>query len=133
MRVQNNVTKTRHFSSGKVFEITESDFYNVIENEARPVLVDFWADWCEPCAFQAEILDKLAKLAGDAILILKIHVDDAKSLGRKYEIYNIPTLLLFNNGQREATLIGVQSLKELLLTIKPCVDEVIKKSEIKLA
>jgi thioredoxin 1 len=80
------------------------------------VLVDFWADWCAPCKVQDPILDDVAKELNGKILIGKVNVDDNRTIANKYGIMNIPTMILFKNGEKIHQFVGVQS-KEMILSI----------------
>ena len=79
----------------------------------KPVLVDFYADWCGPCKMMAPLVEKLAEeLDGEAV-IGKLNVDDCEEIAMKYGVMNIPTLILFKNGQEANRVIGVQSREVL--------------------
>jgi len=78
------------------------------------VLVDFWADWCAPCKVQDPILDEVAKVLNGKILIGKVNVDDNRTIANKYGIMNIPTMILFKNGEKIHQFVGVQSKERIL-------------------
>ncbi|MBA2584877.1 MAG: thioredoxin [Chthoniobacterales bacterium] len=94
--------------------IDESNFDNEVTRSTKPVLVDFWAEWCGPCKMIAPLLDEIAKEKGDAIKVAKINVDDNQSLSFKYNVRAIPTLLFFKNGQVCDQVTGMTSKKNLL-------------------
>ena len=75
--------------------IDESNFDNEVTRSTKPVLVDFWAEWCGPCKMIAPLLDEIAKEKGDAIKVAKVNVDDNQGLSFKYYVRAIPTLLFF--------------------------------------
>ncbi len=75
-------------------------------NSNIPVLVDFWAEWCGPCRMVAPVLEDLADEYDGKVRFLKLNVDENQDVAREYEIYSIPTLLLFKNGQVVGQHIG---------------------------
>ena len=77
------------------------------------ILVDFWADWCSPCKVQDPILDEVAKEMDGKILVGKVNVDDNRVLANKYGIMNIPTMILFQNGEKKHQFVGVQSKEQI--------------------
>lgn len=80
-------------------ELNESNFDSEVLKSEKPVLVDFWAEWCGPCRMIAPIIEEMhAEYAGKAVLG-KVDVDSAPSIAAKYGIRNIPTILFFKNGE----------------------------------
>lgn len=92
-------------------------FYNLIHSE-RPVLVDFYADWCSPCKHQAPVLKELKEDLKDAVRILKIDVDKNPLIATRYNIRNIPTLMVFKNGSAVWTGTGLRTKNELMKVLK---------------
>jgi len=82
-------------------------------NEDKPVLVDFYADWCGPCKVVHPILEELKTKMNDEVIILKINVDKNAKMSAKYQIQSIPTLILFRNGKIKWRQSGVVPLKQL--------------------
>ena len=78
------------------------------------ILVDFWAEWCAPCKAQDPILEELAAELGDKVLIGKVNVDDNRTLAAKYGIMNIPTMILFRNGEKIHHFVGLQSRERII-------------------
>ncbi|MBU8893308.1 MAG: thioredoxin [Bacteroidales bacterium] len=87
--------------------------FNKIINDNKPVLVDFYADWCQPCKMVAPILQNVKKELGDKVKIIKINVDNNPSISAKYGIRSIPTLMLFKNGELKFNQAGVLSAEDI--------------------
>jgi len=78
------------------------------------ILVDFWAEWCSPCKVQDPILEEVASELGSKALIGKVNVDDNRTLASKYGVMNIPTMILFKNGEKVHQFVGVQPKHKIL-------------------
>jgi len=94
--------------------LTESNFDREINQNDKPVLVDFWAEWCGPCKMIAPLLDEIAREKAGTIKVAKVNVDENQSLSLKYNIRAIPALLFFKNGQLRDQVTGMTSKKDLL-------------------
>lgn len=96
-----------------IVKVTSDNFENEVLACKEPVILDFWADWCMPCQMQSQILDEFVKEMGDSVKIGKINVDEEAALALKYQIMNIPTLVLMDKGVFIKRVSGVQQLEEL--------------------
>lgn len=103
--------------SEHVEEVNDSNFEQVVLRSERPVLVDFWAEWCGPCRTLAPIVEGVAKQYAGAVQIVKLNVDDNPSATHRYGIQGIPTLILFYEGEERGRIIGVASEEEISRTI----------------
>lgn len=105
--------------SHSIVSLSEATFDNTINESTKPVLVDFWAEWCGPCKMVAPILEEIAQEYGDKIIIAKLNVEQNPSIAPKFGIRGIPTLLIFKNGQVVATQVGALSKVQLKAFIDP--------------
>src|SRR5574343_931905 len=103
---------------GNVHKTSTATFSTDVIKSPKPVLVDFWAEWCGPCRILGPILDELATEVGDKALICKVNVDENGELAQQYGIRGIPTMIFFKNGQVAKTLVGVQPKEEIKRTLE---------------
>ena len=92
--------------SDKVTHVGDADFDAAVLQSDTPVLVDFWAEWCGPCKMIAPVLDELAEAYDGKLKVVKLNVDENRGSAMKYHVRSIPMLLLFKDGQIQATQIG---------------------------
>jgi thioredoxin 1 len=104
-------------NSGAV-NLDESNFEREVTRSDKPVLVDFWAEWCGPCKLIAPLLEEIAREKAGSVKIAKVNVDENQSLSSKYNIRAIPSLLFFKNGQLRDQVTGMTSKKDLLSRIE---------------
>ncbi len=83
----------------------------------KPVLVDFWAEWCGPCKALSPVLDEIATEMNGKATVVKVNVDQASDLAQKFGIRGIPTLIFFKNGEVKSTLVGNQPKAEIIKNI----------------
>jgi thioredoxin 1 len=100
-------------SSELIKHISDASFEADVLQSGKPVLVDYWAEWCGPCKMIAPILDETAKEYGERLQITKMNVDENRDVPAKFGIRGIPTLMLFKNGQLAATKVGALSKAQL--------------------
>ncbi len=111
-------------TSENIINVTEDDFdFEVLSySQKAPVVVDFWATWCKPCKSLSPILEKLAEEAKGAFRLAKVDVDENPNLARRYNVYSIPTVKAFRNGQVIAEFVGVlpePSVREFISKLEP--------------
>ena len=100
-------------SSEAIKHISDASFEADVLKSSTPVLVDYWADWCGPCKMIAPILDEVAQEYAGKIKIAKLNIDENQATPPKFGIRGIPTLMLFKNGNIEATKVGALSKSQL--------------------
>jgi thioredoxin 1 len=100
--------------NSETITLNESNFDRELTQDDKPMIVDFWAEWCGPCKMIAPLLDEIAREKAGAVKVAKVNIDDNQSLSFKYNIQAIPALLFFKNGQLRDQVIGITSKKDLL-------------------
>ena len=101
-----------------IINLNESNFDREVTQNDKPVIVDFWAEWCGPCKMIAPLLDEIAREKMGTVKVAKVNVDENQSLSFKYNIRAIPALLFFKNGQLRDQVTGGTSKKDLLTRIE---------------
>lgn len=86
--------------------VTDASFQQDVLGASKPVLVDFWAEWCGPCRMIAPALEELSTELGDKVTIAKLNIDENPDVPAKYGVRGIPTMILFKNGEPAATKVG---------------------------
>jgi thioredoxin 1 len=99
--------------SDHVIHATDADFDSQVLQSSEPVLVDFWAQWCGPCKMIAPALDELADTYAGRAKVVKVDIDKNQAVALKYHVRSIPMLLLFKDGQVQATQIGAVGKAQL--------------------
>lgn len=105
----------------EIVTITNENFEQEVLACKVPVVLDFWAQWCEPCSVQSVVIEELAAELGETVKFGKINVDEQAALALKYQIMSIPTLIVMNYGLFQEKAVGVQAkdaVKEMLSRVK---------------
>ncbi len=96
-----------------IIEIDEASFDETVKGASKPVVVDFWAEWCGPCKMIAPVLEELASQT-DAVQIAKLNVDENPEIARRYSVMSIPSLLVFQEGVEKKRIVGAKGKGALL-------------------
>ena len=95
--------------SEHVKDVSDNSFEADVLKADRPVLVDFWAQWCAPCRMLAPTVEAVAEKYAESASVVKLNVDDNPAISQRYGIKGIPTLILFKNGKEEERVVGATS------------------------
>jgi len=99
--------------SDLVLHVSDADFNDKVLNASEPVLVDYWAEWCGPCKMIAPVLNEIAEEYKDKLIVAKLNIDENPETPQHYGVRGIPTLMLYKNGDVEATKVGALSKSQL--------------------
>lgn len=95
-----------------VLHITEENFEQEVLSSEKPVLLDFWAEWCGPCRQLLPVVEQLAEELPQ-VKVGKVNVDEQPTLARRHKVFSIPTLVVYREGKPDGRAVGVQTLEEL--------------------
>lgn len=98
--------------------ITDENFEKEVLNSSKPILVDFWAEWCGPCVQIAPTLEEISNEMSDQIIIAKHNIDKEPNMPTKYGVRGIPTMLLFIGGELKSTKVGATTKSNIISWIK---------------
>ncbi len=99
--------------SDTVLQVGDSDFNEKVVKADGPVLVDYWAPWCGPCKMISPLLDEVSKEYAGKLTVVKLNIDDNPQTPQHYGVRGIPTLMIFKNGEVEATKVGAITKSQL--------------------
>ena len=99
--------------SDNIIHVSDDSFEQEVLQSEKPVLIDYWAEWCGPCKMIAPVLDEVASEYADRIRVAKLNIDENPATPPKYAIRCFPTMMLFKNGEVEATKVGAVSKAQL--------------------
>ena len=111
-----NVSENTISDGNEILHISSSNFENEVLNSDKPVLIDFYADWCEPCKIMSPIVEMIAE-ENENIKVVKINVDNETDLASKYNAYSIPTFVVIKDGQETNRTVGITKKADLLKLI----------------
>lgn len=97
-----------------VLKITGENYEKEVLKSDKPVLIDFYADWCGPCRTMSPIIDEIAEEKADSIKVGKVNVDENQDLAMEYGVMSIPTIMIIKNGKVENTFVGVRDKGEIM-------------------
>jgi len=104
--------------SSNVQEVTDATFETEVLASDKPVVVDFWAEWCGPCKAIAPVLEEIAAENEGKLTIAKLNVDDNPDIAMRFQVMSIPTLILFKDGQDVKRLVGAKGKRQLLAELE---------------
>ncbi|RAV32876.1 thioredoxin [Corynebacterium heidelbergense] len=96
-------------ASTAIHSITHNEFHSEVVEAEVPVLVDFWAEWCQPCLHMNPVLEELAEELGSQAKIVKVNLDEERVLGAMFQVMSIPALFVFHGGKKTREFHGAQS------------------------
>ncbi len=100
-----------------VLQVTGENFEREVLKADRPVILDFYADWCGPCKMMSPIIDSIAEELGDAVKVGKVNSDNEMDLAEQFGIMSIPTIIVFKNGEVYKTFVGVTSKSDIISAV----------------
>jgi thioredoxin 1 len=106
------------FHVGATKSVTDANFVNDVLQSDRPVLVDFWAEWCAPCRKVEPLLEEIANEMGEKVRIVKLNIDENPETARAYRVMSVPTLTVFKGGEPVQSVAGARPKGDLVKLIE---------------
>jgi thioredoxin 1 len=103
----------------KIKNLNEANFMETISSSPKPVIVDFYADWCGPCKMIAPIVEELASEYANDVAFYKVNVDENPDIASKYQVMQIPTFASFKGGEHMRSITGAKPKKDIMDLVKP--------------
>jgi thioredoxin 1 len=100
--------------AGNTKTVTDATFADDVLGSDKPVLVDFWAEWCGPCKMVAPVLEEIAAEHGDKLTVAKVNIDENPEIARRYQIMSIPTMSVFSGGEVVKSIVGAKPKAAIL-------------------
>ena len=97
-----------------VIDVTQDTFRSTVIESDKPVIVDFWAEWCGPCKKLSPMIEEIAEEMGDQVTVAKVDVDSERTLGAMFQIMSIPSVLIFKDGEKVDEFVGVRPKSEIV-------------------
>ncbi|WP_286954467.1 MULTISPECIES: thioredoxin [Corynebacterium] len=101
-----------------VKDVTAETFRSEVIEADKPVVVDFWADWCGPCKKLSPLLDQIAEEMAEEVSVVKVNVDEQRNLGAMFQIMSLPSVLIFNKGEKVDEFVGLRSKADIVAKIR---------------
>jgi len=105
--------------SDNVIQVSDEDFETEVLGSDRPVLVDFWAEWCVPCHMVSPLIEEIARDHASELKAAKLNVDDNPETTKRYAVMSIPTLIVFKDGKEQARVVGARGKDAILRELQP--------------
>ncbi|WP_257161730.1 thioredoxin [Corynebacterium cystitidis] len=102
----------------KPVDVTQDNFKSVVIDSDKPVVVDFWAEWCGPCKKLSPLLDEIASELGEKVTVAKVDADSERTLGAMFQVMSIPTVLIFKGGEKVDEFVGLRPKSEIMQKIE---------------
>ncbi|QGU05887.1 thioredoxin [Corynebacterium comes] len=102
-----------------IIEVTQENFREVVVESDKPVIVDFWAEWCGPCKKLSPIIKEVADELGDQVTVATVNVDEQRTLGAMFQIMSIPSVLFFKDGEKVDEFVGVRPRSHIMAKLEP--------------
>jgi len=99
---------------GLVIKVTDDTFHDIVLSSDKPVLVDFWAEWCPPCHMISPVLAEIAAELAGKLVVAKVNVDENQTVAQRHGILAMPTLSVFRDGEMISSVVGARSKRRLL-------------------